>query len=135
MSAHFNDERNKMSAATGYQNGRLDQSYESKKEILTLTIEIGEGQNDNILIHEGDDPNVLAKAFASKHNIGDQLKELLAEQIRQNIQQVQIEQFEKQINQNPDLSNISNSQLQYNHMGTNESRELQQHELQQLQQY
>ena len=71
MSAHFNDERNKMSAPTNYQNSRLEQSYESKKEILTLTIEIGEGQNDHIFIHEGDDPNVLAQAFASKHNIGD----------------------------------------------------------------
>ena len=27
-----------------------------RKEILTLTIEIGEGRNENILIREGDDP-------------------------------------------------------------------------------
>lgn len=56
MSAHFQDEKSKLSAPTIQQNGRLDQSLESKKEILTLTIEIGEGQNDNILIHEGDNP-------------------------------------------------------------------------------
>ena len=56
MSAHFQDEKSKLSAPKIQQNGRLDQSLESKKEILTLTIEIGEGQNDNILIHEGDNP-------------------------------------------------------------------------------
>ena len=82
MSAHFVDEKSKLSAPTVQQNANLDQSLESRKEILTLTIEIGEGQNDNILIHEGDDPQQLADAFALKHNIGSQLKELLAEQIR-----------------------------------------------------
>ena len=33
------------------------------KEILTLTIEIGEGRNENILICEGDDPFQLAHEF------------------------------------------------------------------------
>jgi hypothetical protein len=37
---------------------------------LTLTIEIGEGQNDDILIFEGDDPGYLAAEFAAKHGIG-----------------------------------------------------------------
>ena len=37
--------------------------------------------------------------------------ELLAEQIRQNIQQVQLEQFEKQLTHNQDLPNIDNSQM------------------------
>jgi hypothetical protein len=31
-----------------------------RKELLTLTIEIGDGQNETILIYEGDDPNQLA---------------------------------------------------------------------------
>ena len=109
MSAYFQDEKSKLSAPTIQQNGRLDQSLESKKEILTLTIEIGEGQNDNILIHEGDNPQELADAFANKHNIGLQLKELLAEQIRQNIQQVQLENLEKQINGATDISQISSA--------------------------
>jgi hypothetical protein len=42
-----------------------------QREILTLTIEIGEGQNDDIAIYEGDDPNYLAAEFAAKHGIGD----------------------------------------------------------------
>ena len=42
-----------------------------RKEILTLTIEIGEGRNENILIREGDDPYQLAHEFNMKHQIGD----------------------------------------------------------------
>ena len=61
------------------------------------------------MIHEGDDPQQLADAFAEKHNIGLQLKELLAEQIRQNIQQVQLENLEKQINAATDISQISST--------------------------
>ena len=38
-----------------------------------------------------------------------QLKELLAEQIRQNIQQVQLENLEKQINAATDISQISSA--------------------------
>lgn len=43
------------------------QLREIRRELLTLTIEIGDGQNETILIYEGDDPNQLANAFALKH--------------------------------------------------------------------
>ena len=71
------------------------QTAGAPREILTLTIEIGEGQNENILIREGDNPYVLAAHFAEKHQIGDQLRDLLAEQIRQNIEQVSLEQAQE----------------------------------------
>ena len=64
------------------------QESQGRREILTLTIEIGEGQNENILICEGDDPFTLAEQFAQKHKIGGQLRDLLGEQIRLNIEQV-----------------------------------------------
>lgn len=54
---------------------------------MTITIEIGDGQNENILIHEKDSPRDLAKKFAIKYGIGEQLTGLLAEQIRLNIEQ------------------------------------------------
>ena len=50
-----------------------------KKELLTITVEIGDGSSENILIMEGDDPFELANNFALKHGIGDQLRDLLAE--------------------------------------------------------
>jgi hypothetical protein len=49
------------------QPSKLQQLRETRKELLTLTIEIGDGQNETILIYEGDDPNQLANAFAIKH--------------------------------------------------------------------
>jgi len=38
---------------------------------MTITIEIGDGQNENILIHEKDSPRDLAKKFAIKYGIGE----------------------------------------------------------------
>lgn len=52
---------------------------------MTITIEIGDGQNENIFCREGDDPYVLAREFAKKHGIGEQLTDLLADQIKLNI--------------------------------------------------
>ena len=59
--------------------GQIDAIQGERKEILTLTIEIGEGRNENILICEGDDPYRLAMDFDARHNIGQQLRDLLAE--------------------------------------------------------
>lgn len=85
-----------------------------RREILTLTIEIGEGQNDDIQIFEGDDPNYLAAEFAAKHGIGEQLQELLAEQIRQNIEQLELEQ------QNQMAHNLSEQQVDPQMIGSHE---------------
>jgi hypothetical protein len=50
-----------------------------RKELLTITVEIGEGKAEQILIREGDDPYELANNFAVKYGIGEQLRDLLAE--------------------------------------------------------
>lgn len=50
-----------------------------RKQLLTLTIEIAEGQNETILIMEGDDPNQLASDFCLKHGLDTDLEQLLAE--------------------------------------------------------
>jgi hypothetical protein len=47
--------------------------------LLTLTIEIADGQNETILILEGDDPNQLARDFSYKHGLDAELQRLLAE--------------------------------------------------------
>jgi hypothetical protein len=67
-----------MGLPTGFQNNSASPDPNSgyppvRREILTLTIEIGEGQSDDIFIFEGDDPNYLAAEFAAKHGIGEQL--------------------------------------------------------------
>jgi hypothetical protein len=44
-----------------------------------LTIEVGDGSTDDILVYEGDQAGTLAHLFAVKHGLGDQLKGLLGE--------------------------------------------------------
>ena len=51
-----------------------------------MDIGSADGETANILIREGDDPAQLAEDFANKHGImSEQLKELLAEQIKLNV--------------------------------------------------
>jgi hypothetical protein len=61
-------------------------------------VDIGsaDGETANILIREGDDPVQLAEDFAKKHGImSEQLKELLAEQIKLNVEAVLVEEEEE----------------------------------------
>ena len=44
---------------------------QSTKDLLTITIEIGNGRNENIYINEGDSPRQLAVEFAHRHGIND----------------------------------------------------------------
>lgn len=56
--------------------------------MLTITVDIGNGQQENILIRENDDPHQLATDFAMVHGIDQQLRDLLSEQIRANMESV-----------------------------------------------
>ena len=74
-----------------------------------MDIGSADGETANILIREGDDPAQLAEDFANKHGImSEQLKELLAEQIKLNVEAVLVEEEEeyqrgqqKQLQQHP----------------------------------
>jgi hypothetical protein len=56
--------------------------------LLTITIDLGGGMQENIVVNDGDNPYDLATAFAIKHNLNPKLKDLLALQIQNNIEQV-----------------------------------------------
>ena len=61
-----------------------------------MDIGSADGETANILIREGDDPVQLAEDFANKHGImSEQLKELLAEQIKLNVEAVLVEEEEE----------------------------------------
>jgi hypothetical protein len=47
--------------------------------LLTLTIEVAEGQNETIAIYEGDDPMILACEFADRYQLDPALQDLLAD--------------------------------------------------------
>lgn len=61
------------------------------KELLTITVEIGNGQRENIIIFENDDAEQVSEVFCKKHNIKDELKEIFTNQIADNIIQVKEE--------------------------------------------
>ena len=43
-------------------------------EILNITVDIGSGRQDRVIVHEFDDPNVLAREFALRHNLNQKLE-------------------------------------------------------------
>jgi hypothetical protein len=44
-----------------------------RAEILTITIDLGNGNSENIVVLEGDDPYDLAHAFGLKHGLNERL--------------------------------------------------------------
>ncbi|CAG9328185.1 unnamed protein product [Blepharisma stoltei] len=54
------------------------------QELLVMTVEIGDGRQDIIVIYENDDPTQLASDFAKKHSLDPSLQQSLAGLIRQN---------------------------------------------------
>ena len=59
-------------------------------ELLVMTVEIGDGRQDTINIHEKDDCGLLARAFAQKHNLDSSLENNLAMLIKQNKEMVEM---------------------------------------------
>lgn len=64
---------------------RYTSMEETGNEILIMTIDIGDGRKDEILVKEDDDPHTLAENFCAKHRLGSEVKEALIEQIEQNL--------------------------------------------------
>lgn len=55
------------------------------EEKLIITIDIGDGRKDELIVCEDDDPLTLAKEFCAKHHLGQAACKALAEQIEQNL--------------------------------------------------
>lgn len=81
------------------------------KELLTITVEIGNGQKDNIIIYENDEAQHISDEFWKKHNINDELKAIFTNLIAENIKQVKEEiANEKSEDKLADTTNIDNYQ-------------------------
>ena len=50
---------------------------QAKKQLLTVTIEISEGNSETILVNEGDQPSLLAFDFINKHRLDPRLVPIL----------------------------------------------------------
>jgi len=93
-------------SADGYQNGYGQQDHsnhqdgneeeeqvhfqagEKGKEILIMTVEIGDGRRDNIHVFENDRPEDLALEFCHRHGLNEKLQDALTQHIQSNIEQV-----------------------------------------------
>jgi hypothetical protein len=62
----------------------LDQSLSG--QVLFLTIDIGNGQQEELVVRENDDPAFVASAFCAKHRLGVQARESLISQIQANFE-------------------------------------------------
>lgn len=72
-----------------------DNSYESKHkgiELLILTVDLGNGVQDNIVIHEHDEANALASKFCKLHGLNAEYQKTLAQQIEEQIERLLGEQ-------------------------------------------
>ena len=79
----YNDGQGQMAEADG------------EKELLIMTIEIGDGKKDTVRVFENDDPNELAKRFCEKHNLNHNIIYPLAQNIYTNMEQVLQERLEQ----------------------------------------
>lgn len=48
-----------------------------KKELMKVTIDLGGGAQETILVREGETPNMVAKAFAEKFDLSLETEQLL----------------------------------------------------------
>ena len=58
---------------------------ELKEELITIIVEIGNNEEDTIVVHKGDNANDLAEKFALKHNLSAHMKARLKDNIHNNI--------------------------------------------------
>lgn len=82
-------------------------------EILIMTIEIGDGITDDLVVHEDDKPQTLADQFCKKHGMGLDVKEALLLQIEENLQAVYNEEIQAQSILNESYENHQLSQNSY----------------------
>ena len=55
------------------------------RQILIMDIELGEGRTAELVVHEHDEPSELARAFCRRHHLDVKVKEILEQQIYQNL--------------------------------------------------
>lgn len=68
-----------------------DLPTQEDRELLTITVEIGNGEQENIVILNNDTAEDVAERFCDKYDMNDELRSIFTEQIAQNIEQAKQE--------------------------------------------
>mmetsp|Transcript_34058 Transcript_34058/g.33253 ORF Transcript_34058/g.33253 Transcript_34058/m.33253 type:complete len:109 (+) Transcript_34058:303-629(+) len=100
LASGFHEEEASKRSSTYYPQLITDQKIYNepleRKELMTITIDLGNGRMENIVVMERDDPMELAQRFALKHGLNERLQNLLALQIQNNVDSLVNEgQFEE----------------------------------------
>lgn len=66
----------------------LDELEDRGRQILIMNVDIGDGRTDEIVVHECDEPEELAKAFCEKYGLAPRIRHALSMQIESNIEQL-----------------------------------------------
>jgi hypothetical protein len=57
-------------------------------EILNITVDVGNGNFDNLIVHEFDDPGTLSREFVSKYNLSQKIESALTRNIQELIKEL-----------------------------------------------
>lgn len=68
-------------------------AYRKGYEILCITVDIGGGKLDKISVYENDEPNIVAREFATKHRLSQKLEQALAKNILDLLKDINKEQL------------------------------------------
>jgi hypothetical protein len=71
------------------------------RQVMIMNVDIGEGRTDEIVVHECDEPDELAKAFCEKYSLPTQIQHALSLQIESNIEQLVEDQCTSYIDESP----------------------------------
>ena len=74
-----------ISSIEGSQNSIYNSVEDHGREILILSIDIGQGKTDEIVIREHDTPKFLAKEFCRRHKLNPEAEKVIIDLIKQNI--------------------------------------------------
>jgi hypothetical protein len=82
-----------MDATEGYRiysPDHLDSSFiisnTKPRELLIMTIDLGEGLKDKIVVYEEDEPRTVARQFCLRHGLGPQIQQALLSSIIENLE-------------------------------------------------
>lgn len=63
--------------------------FMTKRELMKVTIDMGENHKETILVREGETAEMVSRAFAVKFDLSEDTEFLLREQIEHNLAQIQ----------------------------------------------
>ncbi|CAG9326768.1 unnamed protein product [Blepharisma stoltei] len=102
--ANINQPSNSNRKNSALSNQSSPNAKDKGKEILVMTVNIRDGQKDQIIVHEADNPEDLAYQFARKHSLPKRIENALIHQILHEIEVLIQEEDDKTqeiISQNP----------------------------------